>query len=120
MPRKDKLTGPDYLVAIADTAASRDDEVGFYSAAFRDMVMDSFVPLLDAPLLREAIASRPLKPFEAAAAGTVVAAAQAAVKNKDWRSLDEALTVGVLMVAKWDSYLIARDMHPDLERRDDS
>lgn len=115
MPRKPKLTGADYLIGVAHEAAERGQP---YADAFRRMVTDAFMS--DGMLLAESTAQRPLREHEASPVAIVLGAYQLAANNRDRKSVDEVLDVGLSLLAKWPAYLVAfGDSHPDLQRRSD-
>jgi hypothetical protein len=108
------LTGADYLLALAGNAAERGQP---YADQFHRMVSAALSPS-PAPLYREAIATRPLREHEASPASIVVGAVQAALANGDRYSAQEALQVGVSLLAKWPLYLDGGvDGHPEVVLR---
>lgn len=108
--REPELTGPDYLVGIAATAA---DQGRPFAREFRDMIAQAFIDSR-LPLLAEATAKRPLKEHEAAPAAISLGAVQTALERGDRQSAQEALQVGVSLLAKWPAWLLSRiDGHPD-------
>lgn len=108
------LTGADYLLALAHNAAGREQP---FAHEFHRMISAAMSPSA-APLYREAIATRPLRAHEASPASIVVGAVQAALANGDRESAQEALQVGVSLLAKWPAYLDGGiDGHPDLVMR---
>jgi hypothetical protein len=108
------LSGADYLLALAHNAAERDQP---FAQEFHRMVSAALSPS-PAPLYRDAIASRPLREHEASPASIIVGAVQAALTNGDRESAQEALRVGVSLLAKWPLYLDGGvDGHPDLVLR---
>lgn len=71
-----------------------------------------------APLLRATIARRPLKPHEASPVSVVGRTVMAAVDSGDRDAVQEALQVGLSLLAKWPAFLDGFiDGHPDFERR---
>jgi hypothetical protein len=95
---KSKLTGPDYLMAVADQVK----ELPF-AEEFRDMIWDCFSG--PAVTVGMNVAQRPLTPTEQAPVVIVAAAAEAAREQRDWKSLDEILNVGLSLAVKFPEFL---------------
>ncbi|HUP69669.1 MAG TPA: hypothetical protein VM142_07615 [Acidimicrobiales bacterium] len=115
--RKPQLTGPDYLIAVASDAAHNGQP---YAATFLRMAQDAAVGNRPGMLLAEMVAARPLKDYEASAVSIILGAAQLAQQGRDAESVKEILQFGMALLAKWPSYLVMTDSHPDLCDKSDS
>jgi hypothetical protein len=108
-----KLTGADFLLAMADDAR----QSGLpYAERFQHMVMQAFG---DETLLEtELVAKRPLKDHESLPVSVILAAYKMAWKRGDVESRGEALLTGLHLLAKWPEYLaFSAERHPTLERK---
>lgn len=114
MAKKPQLTGPDYLVGLADQAAERGQP---YADDFREMVMLAFSD--EDFLVAAAIARRELREHEASPVSIVYGAAQAAISNGDPEAFAEVMQVGLSLLAKWPDYLVMLERHPDLAYQPD-
>lgn len=112
-----QLTGPDYLIVAASEAAQNGQP---YAATFSSMAQDAAIGERPGMLLAEMVAVRPLKDYEASPVSIILAAAQLAQQNRDSESLKEILQFGMALLAKWPTYLVMTDSHPDLGDKSDS
>lgn len=99
-----ELTGPDYLLAVADEAS---DQVPF-AKDFRDMVVACFSGPDPAVLATAAIAKRPLTAEEQAPIAVVGTALEMALQNGDMKSVEEILKVGMSLAIKFREFLEMR------------
>jgi hypothetical protein len=100
MPRKPKLAGADFLILAAEEARESGHPYAFEFAA---MVMAAFVG--DELLSTTALAQRPLKDYEAVPVTIVRMAVEMARERGDRKSVDEAVIVGLGLLAKWPEFL---------------
>lgn len=111
--REPQMSGADYLFAMAHSAADRGQP---YANGFAAMVRSAFDD--QGMLIREVIARRPLKDHEASPVAIIATAVQAALDQGDREAANEALHVGLSLLAKWPDYLDGFiDGHPELTRR---
>lgn len=109
--QKRGLTGPDYLLAIADEAAESGQP---FAGEFRSMLMSCFSG--QELFLIEMEASRPLKEHEASPVSIILGALAMASDRGDKESAQEILTVGLSILAKWPTWLaVTADGHPELD-----
>jgi hypothetical protein len=114
--KKPQLTGADYIIGVADNAA----ESGLpYAGLFGRMAMNAVTPAGNPPLLVEVIPQRELRDYEAAPVAILRGAYEAAKSRKDRESMDEIMTFGLALLAKWPDYLVTVGEHPTLERAHD-
>lgn len=106
-----QLTGPDYLIVAASEAAKNGQP---YAAAFSRMAQDAAIGERPGMLLAEMVSVRPLKHYEASPVSIILGAVSLAQQNRDSESVTEILQFGMAMLAKWPTYLVVTDSHPDL------
>lgn len=94
-----QLTGPDFMIAIASTAA---EQGRAFAAEFQQMVIDSF---MGGRSPRETVASRALEEHEVAPVAIIMGAMEAALEQGDEESYEEVVRVGLSLLAKWPDYL---------------
>jgi hypothetical protein len=106
-----KMTGADYLLAMADDAR----QSGLpYADLFQHMVMQAFGD--ETLLTTEVVAKRPLKDHESTPVMVILTACKAARESRDMEARGEVLGVGLALLAKWPEYLaVGTGRHPTLE-----
>lgn len=112
-----QLTGPDYLIVGASEAAKNGQP---YAATFSRMAQDAAIGERSGMLLAEMVAVRSLKDYEASPVSIILGAVQRAQQNRDSESVKEILQFGMALLAKWPTYLVLTDSHPDLGDKSDS
>lgn len=100
MPRKPKLRGGDFLLLAAEEARESGHP---YAFEFAEMVTSAFIG--DELMSTTALAQRPLRDYEAVPVTIVRMALQMARERGDRKSVDEALIVGLSLLAKWPEFL---------------
>lgn len=115
--KRARLTGPDYLIAVASDAADNGQP---YAATFSRMAQDAALGDRSGMLLAEMVAVRPLKDYEASPMSIILGAAQLAQQGGDSESVKEIFQFGMALLAKWPIYLVTTDSHPDLVYKTDS
>jgi hypothetical protein len=113
MRKAPKMTGADFLMAMADEAARNHqayaDEFRVYlDAAFSDETL----------LSTEIIAQSPLKEHEASPVAIILGAHKAALELGDKEAPTEVLRVGMALLARWPYFLVGSTYgHPDFIRK---
>lgn len=111
--KKPKMTGADYLMAMADDARQSGHP---YAERFQHMVMQAFADEHEAMLTTELVAQRPLKDHEKTPVSVILAAYKAASSRGDVESRGEVFLTGLMLLAKWPEYLaVGTERHPTLE-----
>ncbi|MEE9177820.1 MAG: hypothetical protein V3U46_05280 [Acidimicrobiia bacterium] len=110
-----QLTGPDYLMLLADKYAT---EGRPFAALFRRMVGD-WMSELSHDSFRRSVVDREMKDHEKAPVAVIIGAVMMTQDRNESESLAEAISVGLELLAKWPDYLVGEghnNEHPDFAR----
>jgi hypothetical protein len=113
MRKAPKMTGADFLMAMADEAARNHQA---YAEEFQVYLGAAFS---DEKLLSTGIiAQSPLKEHEASPVAIILGAHKAAVELGDKEAPAEVLRVGLALLARWPYFLVGSTYgHPDFIRK---